>query len=142
MSVLRCLQQAVPYAIQENIYPENKWSSILCRVYDVWRMYRKMPGSRCYQTHCLRKAFDGIQTVEIIGILLIHPRRRMTPATYAFSFIPDYVLPEVPVGTSGGMFFDFPSFGITKNVYIYSIILLTSPIRAIIFCNLVKNIKF
>ena len=53
-----------------------------------------------------------------------HMYRRMTPATYAFSFIPDYVLPEVPAGTSGGMFFDFPSFGITKNVYIHSIICL------------------
>ena len=70
MSVLRRLQQAMPYAIQENIYPENKWSSILCRVYDVWRVYWKMPGIRCYQTHCLRKAFDGIPTVEVIVTVL------------------------------------------------------------------------
>ena len=60
---------------------------------------------------------------KFVGALLSYSGR-MTPATYAFSFIPDYVLPEVPAGTSGGMFFDFPSFGITKNVYIYSIICL------------------
>ena len=64
MSVLRCLQQAMHYAIQKNIHPEDKWSSILRRVHDVWRVYWEMPGIRCYKTNFLRKDFDGIQTVE------------------------------------------------------------------------------
>lgn len=60
MSVLWLLQQVLSYAIQKNIRSENKWRGILCGVYDVRRVHRKMPCAGRHQTHSLRKDLDGI----------------------------------------------------------------------------------
>ena len=64
MSVLWFLQQVMPYAIQKNIHSENKWRGILCGVYDVRRVHRKMSCAGRHQTHSLRKDLDTIAVTD------------------------------------------------------------------------------